>query len=112
VLRGTLHDLLTEDEHAVAEGAWVAAALTDAVRPQDAMERLRGRFPHAVMLTFEPVGAVQTAGSSYAQRLRGLSDGELVTGFVRDVRGEDASPAEAELLEEALTAGRIREAAR
>ncbi len=108
-LRGTLDALLADPAHAAAEAAWVQATLTDAVRPRDAMDRLRTRFPHTVVLGFEPEGAPPTAAGSYAQRLRGLDDSELVTGFVRDVRGAEADDAESALLEEALTAGRIRE---
>jgi exonuclease SbcD len=111
-LRGTLDDLLTDEAHAGAEECWVSVALTDAVRPADAMERVRARFPHAVLLSFEPVGGSEGAATSYAQRLRGLSDAELVSGFVRDVRGSQATPEEAALFEDALAAGRVREAAR
>ncbi len=108
-LRGTLEGLLADPAHAGAEAAWVHATLTDAVRPQDAMDRLRRRFPHTVVLGFDPEGAPPTAAGSYAQRLRGLDDAELVMGFVRDVRGAEADDAESALLEQALTAGRVRE---
>ena len=110
-LRGTLEELLADPAHAGAEAAWVQATLTDVVRPQDAMDRLRRRFAHTVALAFEPQGAVPTAAGSYAVRLRGLEDAELVARFVRDVRGAEADDTEGALLEEALTAGRIGELA-
>ena len=110
-LRGTLEELLADPVHAGAEAAWVQATLTDVVRPQDAMDRLRRRFAHTVALAFEPQGAVPTAAGSYAVRLRGLEDAELVARFVRDVRGAEADDTEGALLEEALTAGRIGELA-
>jgi DNA repair protein SbcD/Mre11 len=112
VLRGTLDELLADPAHADAEGAWVHATLTDAVRPEDAMDRLRRRFPHTVLLGFEPEGAAPPDGASYATRVRGLGDRELVGGFVRHVRGAEASAAEAALLDDALAAGRVRDAAR
>lgn len=108
-LRGTLDDLLTGAEHAGAERAWVQATLTDAVRPEDAMDRLRRRFPHTVVLSFEPEGAPATVAASYRERLHGLDDLELVARFVHDVRGTDADAAERALLEEALTDGRVKE---
>lgn len=103
VLRGTLDELLADPRHADAERAWVQATLTDPVRPSDAMERLRVRFPHTAALAFEPrgIGAPEAAGT-YAARLAGLGDEELVARFVRDARGEAASEEELELLRGAL----------
>jgi exonuclease SbcD len=111
VLRGSLETLLADPALAVHERAWVQATLTDPARPADAMERLRRRFPHAVLLAFEPEGVAAAADASYAERLRGLDDLELLGSFVRDVRGTDASGEELALLRDALTAGRVAEVA-
>jgi DNA repair protein SbcD/Mre11 len=108
-LRGTLDELLADPRLADAEGAWVQATLTDPVRPADAMERLRRRFPHAVALAFDPQGAGALPGDSY-QRLRGLDDDELVRRFVADTRGRAADDDELALLGDALTARRVAEA--
>jgi DNA repair protein SbcD/Mre11 len=73
------------------------------------MEALRRRFPHAVVLAFDPQGAGAHPEGTYAERLRGLDDTELLSRFVRDVRGTDAEAAELALLGDALTAGRVAE---
>jgi DNA repair protein SbcD/Mre11 len=109
-LRGTLDELLADPRLADREGAWVQATLTDPVRPADAMERLRKRFPHAVALAFDPQGARDLPGDSY-QRLRGLDDDELVQRFVSDTRGRAADDDELALLRDALTARRVAELA-
>jgi len=109
-LRGTLDELLADPRLSEHEGAWVQATLTDPVRPADAMERLRKRFPHAVALAFDPQGARDLPGDSY-QRLRGLDDDELVQRFVSDTRGRDADDDELALLRDALTARRVAELA-
>jgi exonuclease SbcD len=108
-LRGPLEELLTGAEHAAAQEAWVQATLTDPVRPADAMERLRARFPHTVALSFEPDGEVAAADGSYSRRLKGLDDRALTAAFVEDVRGEGPDAAEQELLEAALGAARLAE---
>jgi len=108
-LRGTLDELLADPRLAEAERAWVQATLTDPVRPADAMERLRRRFPHAVALAFDPQGAGARPQDSY-QRLRGLDDDELVQRFVSDTRGRAADDDELALLRDALTARRVAEA--
>ena len=108
-LRGRLEALLADPAVAGAEGSWVQATLTDPVRPADAMERLRRRFPHAVLLAFEPEGGGDGVPGRYAERLRGLDDAELMARFVRDVRGRPAGEEEMELLDDALTAGRVAE---
>jgi exonuclease SbcD len=108
-LRGTLDELLADPALAAHEGSWVHATVTDPVRPRDAMEALRRRFPHAVVLEFDPQGAGARPERSYAERLRGLDDAELLASFVRDVRGREADDAERGLLGDALTAGRVAE---
>lgn len=107
-LRGTLDELLADPRLADREDAWVQATLTDPVRPADAMERLRRRFPHAVALAFDPQGAGARPDDGY-QRLRGLDDDELVQRFVADTRGRAADEDELALLHDALTARRVAE---
>jgi exonuclease SbcD len=108
-LRGTLDELLADPRLREREGDWIQATLTDPVRPSDAMERLRARFPHAVVLAFDPQGDAGSPGDSY-QRLRGLGDDELLQRFVADVRGSGADDDELTLLRDALTARRVAEA--
>jgi exonuclease SbcD len=108
-LRGTLDELLADPRLRDRERDWVQATLTDPVRPSDAMERLRARFPHAVVLAFDPQGDAGAPGDSY-QRLRGLDDDELLRRFVADVRGSGAEDDELTLLRDALTARRVAEA--
>ena len=50
------------------------------------MERLRGRFPHTLMLAFEPEGAA-TPLRDYTARVRGRSDLDVCCDFVQHVRG-------------------------
>jgi exonuclease SbcD len=109
LLRGPLEALLADAAHTPHEAAWVQATLTDAVRPEHAMERLRTRFAHAVVLGFEPEGATAEAQASYAVRLRGLDDRSLASAFVEDVRGAGPSDAEQSLLDDALAAHRVSE---
>ncbi len=111
-LRGPLEELLGDGALAAHERSWVQVTLTDAVRPLEAMERLRSRFPHAVVLTFEPEGTGARDEASYAVRLKGMDDRELAAAFVEDVRGEGPSAAEQALLDDALAAHRVAEVAR
>ncbi len=85
-LAGRLEELLTAERYAYAVDRWVQATLTDPVRPADAMERLRARFPHTLNLLFEPEGGERAAEASYARRVRGRTDQEVVEGFVAHVR--------------------------
>jgi exonuclease SbcD len=108
-IRGPLEALLADAAHEAAEEAWVEVTLTDAARPAEAMDRLRRRFPYAVSLHFAPEGASAAATGSYAARLRGLSDLELATSFVEDVRGVAADADEEALLADVLGDPRVTE---
>jgi exonuclease SbcD len=103
-VRGTLEELLEDPRLDVHTDAWVEATLTDERRPSQAMERLRRRFPHALVLAFapphEPGSAVPVA------RTRGRSDHAIALDFVAEMRGAAATDAEAALLRTACDACR------
>jgi exonuclease SbcD len=99
-LEGTIDDLLTSARWTAHEQSWVQATLTDDVRPLQAMERLRTRFPHALALRFAPSGE---QGSPARVPTSGRSAHEVALDFVAHVRGGAvASKAESDLLREAL----------
>jgi exonuclease SbcD len=52
-LQGRLDDLLAADDGPPSD-AWVRAVLTDPSRPANPMERLRERWPHTLVLDFQP----------------------------------------------------------
>jgi exonuclease SbcD len=101
-LRGDLEHLLVDPTLSQAEAAWVQVTLTDDIRPLRAMERLRGRFPHALVLAFEP--AHPPAGETPVARAAGRSDHEVTLDFVAELRGVPATPAESELIGRACAA--------
>jgi exonuclease SbcD len=109
-LSGRLDDLLTSPEHDGHVGDFLAVTLTDAARPEGAMERLRRRFPHILTLEFKPEG-VRADQRSYRERVSGRDDLAVAAEFVRHVRNSDPSGRERELLGAAFTAVRLAHAA-
>lgn len=108
VLRGTLDELLTDARHVHAEQSYVQATLTDAVRPRRAMDQLRRRFPFALSLQLDPVGA-PTPVRARATTVSGRPSIEVCTDFVAAMRpGRPAGEAERALLVEALEGSRAR----
>jgi exonuclease SbcD len=112
-LRGSLPDLLVDPELAAQEDDWLSVVLTDPVRPEDPMARLRTRFPHVLVLDWQPAGAV-TDERTYGARVAGRDDLSVVAEFVRHVRcggstSDAGAPDEDEraLLAQALEAGRL-----
>ena len=95
-LRGDLESLLADPALTPDEGSWVHATLTDRTRPLQAMERLRRRFPHALVIAFEPAGGCADPGP--AGLPRGRSDHEITLDFVEALRGAPASEEESQLL--------------
>jgi DNA repair protein SbcD/Mre11 len=108
-VRGRLESLLQDPRHADLEGCWLKVVLTDPVRPAEAMVRLRERFPHALVLGFEPDPGAETAERSWTERVAGLTEIEVAAGFVADVRGQAADEAETRLLQEAIDCCRVAE---
>ncbi|WP_102160839.1 exonuclease SbcCD subunit D [Zhihengliuella halotolerans] len=103
-LRGDLEDLLSDASHAAAESAYCQVTLTDAERPARALERIRGRFPHLLVLRFEPRDR-QEQDASYAERLRRAQSPIQVTGdFVDHVRRRGLADDERAVMESAFAA--------
>jgi exonuclease SbcD len=109
-LSGRLADLLTSREHDGHEADFVAVTLTDATRPEGAMERLRRRFPHILTLEFKPE-EVRASQRSYRERVSGRDDLAVAAEFVRHVRNSDPNGQERDLLGAAFTAVRLAHAA-
>jgi exonuclease SbcD len=105
VLRGGLEELLADPSLAGAERCWLSVTLTDARRPQHAMERLRARFPHTLHLAFEPEDAAPLT-RRVAPTVVGRSDLDVALGFVQEVRDLEATSEEALLLSLACDACR------
>jgi exonuclease SbcD len=108
VLRGRIEDLLSEPGHLGVEGAWLQVTLTDPRRPMHAMDRLRERFPHTLMLAFAPEGAAARRGP-VVPRVDGRSDLDIALGFVAEVRELEATTEEELLLQLACDSCRLTE---
>jgi exonuclease SbcD len=106
LLRGTLAALLTDPALRSAETDFVSVALTDTARPEAAMDRLRTRFPHTLVLSWEPEDSSADT-RCYRDRSVGRTDLELAVEFVSHVRGTAATADEMRLLEQAFEAVRI-----
>lgn len=112
VLRGDLGALLSDPAHTRAEQAWCQVTLTDPVRPLGAMEQLRRRFPHTLVLQFDPQGAPVSV-RSYAQRTTAESDLDVCCSFLAHVReGHGPTSEEQAVLASAVEAVRVHRADR
>ena len=109
LLRGRLADLLSAAEYAGFEDDFVSVTLTDPSRPEGPMDALRTRFPHILVLAFEPEGVVPDA-RSYQARVAGRDDQAIAEEFVQHVRNAPATDGERRLLTDAFEAVRTEEA--
>jgi DNA repair protein SbcD/Mre11 len=105
-LRGRLEALLRDPGHEHVEGDWLSVVLTDPQRPEEAMTRLRTRFPHVLVLDWQPDDE-QVDGRSYTARVTGRDDLGVISEFVSHVRRTAVSQDEQDLLRQALEAGRL-----
>ena len=101
-LRGELEELLADPSLAEHETSYVQVTLTDDARPAQAMERLRRRFPHTLVLSFEPT--VGDGDHTPRHRPQGQGDHAIALDFVRELRGTPATDDESALLQDAVDA--------
>lgn len=105
-LRGRLDELLADPALADYEDHWLQLVITDPQRPEHAMQRLRARFPHTVVLDFQPEGRTPHPGL-VTPRVTGRSDFDIALGFVQEVRELEATTEEELLLQLACDSCRI-----
>ncbi|WP_411700859.1 exonuclease SbcCD subunit D [Conyzicola sp.] len=86
ILTGDLDELVSAERYGDLESDWVAAVLTDLVRPMDAMRRLQDRFPFAAMLEYRPSVVAQAGSATYRERVEKKTDDQIVAGFLELVR--------------------------
>jgi exonuclease SbcD len=110
-LSGRIEELLTSARYDAYERHWLQITLTDPVRPGGAMERVRRRFPYALVLGFDPEGGTPAEEGGWSERITGRADQEIACDFVTEVTGAPIGHAERALLDEAFQHCRIKEAA-
>lgn len=109
-VRGPLAEVLTRTDLA---DAWVAAELTDAVRPVEPMRRLQAVLPHTVNVQWTPQDAPTGLAAAPAPGTVGAPDDlAVLDAFLRDCRGTAPSASEAVLLDAAVQSGRVVETVR
>lgn len=108
-LRGRLADLLGSVAYGQYEEDFVSVTLTDPSRPEGAMDALRARFPHVLVLAFEPEGVLPDQ-RGYRARTAGRDDLAVASEFVRHVSNASPTAAEEQLLASAFAAVRTLEA--
>lgn len=100
-LRGRLDELLARADGDLA-GAWLKVVLTDPVRPVAPMERLRERWPHTLVLDFQPDGGLADADADL-RRLAGTTDPvEICELFVEYTGNAPPEPAERAVLRDVV----------
>ncbi len=100
-VRGRLDELLAKPDDDLAE-AWVKVVLTDPVRPAFPMERLRQKWPHTLLLEFDPDGG-RPPPSADLERLAATADPVEICGlFVEYTTGGLADPAQRALLRDVV----------
>ncbi|WP_021598087.1 exonuclease SbcCD subunit D [Actinomadura welshii] len=109
-VRGRLDDLLTGAAYEKYEDRWLQITLTDERRPSAAMERLRRRFPHTLVLGYDPEGGGADNTRTWTDRVRERSALDIAGDFVAEVTEAPATDAERALLHEAFEACRQKEA--
>lgn len=109
-VRGRIDDLLSGSEYEKYEDRWLQITLTDERRPSAAMERLRRRFPHALVLGFDPEGGGTDGARTWTERVRERSELDIAGDFVAEVTDGPATEAERALLDEAFEHCRRKEA--
>jgi exonuclease SbcD len=95
-LRGCLDDLLEAAEFTAVEDAWVRVTVTDRVRPDSLMDRLKSRFPYALQVFHEPEGAIDR-GRAGTTLVSERDPRELGSDFIAYVTKTEASDGEVDV---------------
>jgi exonuclease SbcD len=111
-VRGRLDDLLARADGDLAglADAWVKVVLTDPVRPAAPMERLREKWPHTLVLDFDPDGGLTSAEADLRRLARTTDPVEVCALFTEYAGGAPATGAQRAVLREVVEAAEAAEA--
>jgi DNA repair protein SbcD/Mre11 len=112
-VRGKLGDLLAGGADGLAD-AWLRVVLTDPARPASPMERLRERWPHTLVLDFDPEGAFVSAAADVGRVAKTTDPVEICELFVEFASGGVAGDEQLAVLRDVIEAvqnGEAEEAA-
>jgi exonuclease SbcD len=102
-IRGTLKELLDDESYEASRESWVEITVTDEIRPDQPMERLRGRFEQIMLLLFDsPISTAEEDDAAELTSLAAADPVELAGRFLREVRGDGPDDLELKLLEQAV----------
>jgi len=94
-VRGTLDDLLASSDAGrlgnLAD-AWLRVVLTDRARPAAPMERLREKWPHTLVLDFDPECEFVGAAADPGRLVKAADPAEICELFVEFTTGGPADP--------------------
>jgi DNA repair protein SbcD/Mre11 len=112
-VRGRLDDLLARADGDLADlaGAWVKAVLTDPVRPAAPMERLREKWPHTLILDFDPEGGRAGVSADLERLAAATGPAEICGLFVEFTSGGPPDDGQRDVLRAAVEAAQHAEAA-
>ncbi len=108
-VRGRLDDLLAgsgglgASEEDLAD-AWVRVVLTDTVRPASPMERLRKKWPHTLVLDFQPEGELTSTEADLRRVKQAVDPVEICELFVEYTSGGTADAGQRRVLREVVEA--------
>jgi len=102
-IEGKLEELLADPAHEGLEDAWLEITLTDRVRPDQPVDRLRARF-HGLIQPRFTAPMLLDGDTPDAAEIQRLDPIEVVARFIEHVRGEGHGPDDGErlLLEQAF----------
>lgn len=109
-MTGDLDHLLSDPTLVDHEQSWVRAILTDPIRPERAMDRIRERFPYAIALDWQAHrDGIPLAEVVVRVDPSHVSPVEVVTSFVEHVTSVPATPELRAVAEDAVERVRVAE---
>jgi DNA repair protein SbcD/Mre11 len=108
-VRGRLDDLLDRADADLAD-AWMKVVLTDPVRPPAPMERLRAKWPHTLVLDFDPEGGLVSPAADLRALARATDPVKICGLFVEYAGGGPPDGPERLVLRDAVEAAQRAQA--
>jgi exonuclease SbcD len=100
---GTLDRLLGREHDPVA-GHWLRVTVTDPVRPDGMIQRVKARFPHALVIRHLPAGGGEASAAGDGRPGVAAAPLEVAAAFAEFAGGAAPTAAEAAALADALEA--------